>query len=60
MIDEKKIVGGGQPLDLTGKALNEDALEDVSGGAKSREWAESAWDWVKPLFTDDDDKEQQP
>ena len=61
MNDEaKKTIGGGQPSELTDKALDESALDAVSGGRTSREWAEAAREWAKTLCTDDEEKEQQP
>ena len=63
MNDEaKKTIGGGQPSELTDKALDESALDAVSGGNSmtSKARAKKAWDGVKAMFPDDEEKEQQP
>ena len=61
MPDEKKIMRGGATSEPEAIALNEDALEGVAGGTKSRSskaLAEKAWDWVKGKYTDGEDAEQ--
>ena len=57
--EKKKPAGGGQPDKLTGKALDDRALDAVSGG-KKKIWSESAWDWVRDIYAGEEKKEQEP
>ena len=60
MTDEKKTLRGGLSPELSGTALNEDALEGVAGGGQSAKWMADAWDWLQKQGGSNEDKEQQP
>ena len=67
MSDERKKPMSGQPVDLTGKALGDDALDAVSGGEKRETMYELQQrltqyekDIIEQYFGTKQEKEQEP